>query len=41
MNIEHEINLLKIQISNISNIVHILQQKLQNNIGITGPPGPQ
>ena len=41
MNIENEISLIKMQISRLSQLVHQINNKLNNNIGITGPPGPQ
>ena len=36
-----EINNLKLMLANITNDVNELKFKLQNNIGICGPPGPQ
>ena len=41
MNYNQEINFLKVQISRLTQQIHNINNKLHNNIGITGPPGPQ
>ena len=41
MNIQNEISLIKMQLSKLTQEIYYITNKLNNNINITGPPGPQ